>query len=346
MSIAKREKSPFWQYEFQINGRRFRGSTGEASKRKAEAFEKARKREVKDAFAAGHSGVDLTLADASLAYWNDSKQSSTEQYQLVRLADHFGEATPLSQITHDMVRDYAAVAHARPSRRGGRPSNATVNREIELLRRVMLRVKRQVRLHGIDWSEIKRRETKGRTRYLTDTEESRLHDELIDYLKAPFRFSLLTGLRSDNVFSLDWGQVSLDDARIDLIVKGGKPHTIPLSDEAVAILSNQDPKTTGPVFTNAKGEKINSATTAWTAARRRAKVVDLRWHDLRHTAASRMVAAGADISEVKEILGHENIATTARYIHASADRLREVVETISRKGPRSVKGDANRKGTV
>jgi site-specific recombinase XerD len=51
-----------------------------------------------------------------------------------------------------------------------------------------------------------------------------------------------------------------------------------------------------------------------------------------------MVAAGADILEVKDILGHENIATTARYIHPSADRLREVVETISRKGPRRVKG--------
>ena len=154
MSVEKRTKSPFWQYHFEINGRRFRGSTGEVSKRKAEAFEKARKREVKDAHASRYSGADLTLADASLAYWNDSKRSSTEQYQLVRLADHFGEAVPLSQITHGMVRDYAVVAHARPSKRGGRPSNATVNREIELLRRVMLRVKREVRLHGIDWSEI------------------------------------------------------------------------------------------------------------------------------------------------------------------------------------------------
>jgi integrase len=338
MPVKKREESPFWQYEFKIGGRRFRGSTGEVSKRKAEAVEKVRKREVKDAYASGDSGADLTLADASLAYWNDSKRSSTEQYQLVRLADHFGEAVPLSQITHDMVRDYAAVAHARPSKRGGRPSNATVNREIELLRRVMLRVKRQVRLHGIDWSEIKRRETKGRTRVLTDLEEGRLLHELIDYLKAPFRFSLLTGLRSDNVFSLDWRQVSLEDARIDLTVKGGKPHTVALSDEAVAILSNLGRKTKGPVFTNAEGEKIVTAKTAWTGARRRAKVADLRWHDLRHTAASRMVAAGADISEVKDILGHENIATTSRYVHASADRLREVVESISRKGPRRVKG--------
>lgn len=131
--------------------------------------------------------------------------------------------------------------------------------------------------------------------------------------------SSLTG--KDKVFSRKDGQWHERDTAGDRSLIAERT-TVPLSDEAVAILSNLGRKTKGPVFTNAEGEKIVTAKTAWTGARRRADVVDLRWHDLRHTAASRMVAAGADISEVKDILRHENIATTSRYVHTSADRLR------------------------
>jgi site-specific recombinase XerD len=49
-----------------------------------------------------------------------------------------------------------------------------------------------------------------------------------------------------------------------------------------------------------------------------------------------MVAAGADISEVKDILGHENIAATARYVPASADRLRAVVQSIATSHPKDI----------
>jgi hypothetical protein len=60
-------------------------------------------------------------------------------------------------------------------------------------------------------------------------------------------------------------------------------------------------------------------------ALRKAGILEGRWHDLRHTAASRRVMAGVDLYAVKEILRHQNIATTMRYAHLSPGFLQEAV---------------------
>ena len=53
----------------------------------------------------------------------------------------------------------------------------------------------------------------------------------------------------------------------------------------------------------------------WTKARREAKVNNLRWHDLRHTFATRLMASSKNLKVVKEACGHGSIATTTRYAH-------------------------------
>ena len=60
-----------------------------------------------------------------------------------------------------------------------------------------------------------------------------------------------------------------------------------------------------------------------------ARVENFRFHDLRHTAATRMVNAGVDVVQVKNILGHADIRTTMRYAHAITEQSLDAMETLS-----------------
>jgi hypothetical protein len=62
-----------------------------------------------------------------------------------------------------------------------------------------------------------------------------------------------------------------------------------------------------------------------------AKITDLRFHDLRHTAASRLVMSGVDLYTVKEILGDKTLVMTQRYSHLSPAHQRQAVERLVRR---------------
>ncbi len=61
------------------------------------------------------------------------------------------------------------------------------------------------------------------------------------------------------------------------------------------------------------------------SALRKAGIVGVCWHTLRHTVASRRIMSGVDLISVKSLLGHRNIETTMRYSHLSPDHLRQAV---------------------
>lgn len=60
-----------------------------------------------------------------------------------------------------------------------------------------------------------------------------------------------------------------------------------------------------------------------------AAITNLRWHDLKHTFASRLVMAGVDLRTVQELLGHKTIAMTVRYAHLAPEHQLEAVERLT-----------------
>jgi integrase len=80
------------------------------------------------------------------------------------------------------------------------------------------------------------------------------------------------------------------------------------------------------VFTSPEGRFLHNFGRAWGKAVSAAEITDLRFHDLRHTAASRLVMAGVDLYTVKEILGHKTLVMTQRYSHLSPEHQRQAVE--------------------
>ena len=136
-----------------------------------------------------------------------------------------------------------------------------------------------------------------------------------------------TGLRRENVLAMQWAW--FDAARGTLTVpaehdKAKQGFVLHLSEGVQAILRSRRDAVRGPwVFPNPKtGNPYTSCRAAWVTARERANLPTLRMHDLRHTYASLMLDAGADIVDVQQALGHTQLKTTAVYLHLTEARKR------------------------
>ena len=72
---------------------------------------------------------------------------------------------------------------------------------------------------------------------------------------------------------------------------------------------------------------------SFTKSCRETEITGLRFHDLRHTFATRLVQAGVDIETVRSLLGHHSIVMTQRYTHSSHEMKQRAVDLLAKKGP-------------
>ena len=154
--------------------------------------------------------------------------------------------------------------------------------------------------------------------------------------------ALNTGLRLGELLALTWDVV--DTKRGRLLVraavargvvgtpKSGRDREIPLNDTVIAVLK-QFKHLRGPlVFCTDDGRMLtkNEAKAPLRRAQRKAGIVALGWHALRHTFASHLVMRGVPLKAVQELLGHATIEMTMRYAHLSPTVTRDAVRTLDR----------------
>lgn len=330
MAVKRRKGSPFWHYDFQVRGFRFRASTKATAREEAELIEAKVRHDVLLEIWTGRR-PRMTINAATSRYWLDHASSlrsaPTIDYQITNLLACLGKETHVDEIAD------SAVAVMMASLRG-RMADSSANRHLTLLRAV-LRMARDRWRAAVTMPNFKAhylREPEPRDRYLSRNDAERLIEAAAAHLKAPIRFSLLTGVRLANCMGLDWSQVDMNGRILTFRVKspnpGGKPHTIPMSGPLLVLLANQGPKEHGPVFTF-KGRPLANWNRAWKTAKRNAGIEDFRWHDLRHTAASWMVNDGVPLDVVQDILGHEDISTTRRYAHRDVSHMRDAMEKLA-----------------
>jgi site-specific recombinase XerD len=166
-----------------------------------------------------------------------------------------------------------------------------------------------------------------RNRPLSPAEEDRLRAVILksysDFLPE-FEVALMTGMRQSEQFQRDWHNVDLDTGTIRLAqTKNGKSRIVRLNSRAKAAMNMLHSMSigTGKVFSHAKPRWFTKAV-------REAKIEDFTWHDLRHTWATRLVAAGVDLKTVQDLGGWKNIGMVARYAHADKARFGSALEKL------------------
>src|SRR2546430_6091175 len=142
-------------------------------------------------------------------------------------------------------------------------------------------------------------------------------------------------MRRGEIFDLKWFDVDFNRRIVHVRQsKSGRPRVIPLNATTQTLLEGL-PKTSEYVFPSPKKSerRVNDVGRQFERAVKNAKIADFHFHDLRHTAATRMADAGADPFTLAAILGHSDIRMTARYTHATDEAKRRAVDRLVKAAP-------------
>lgn len=202
----------------------------------------------------------------------------------------------------------------------------TVNKELNLLSKVIDTARRDWSINMDNPVKLIRRPKNNRPR------DRRLNDgELISLLNSSespalsniVLFALETAMRRGEIAKARWSHLQLSQ-RILLVpeTKTGVPRNIPLSNSAMIIIQST-PRVDNQSIFNLRPDSI---TQAFERACNRAKILDLRFHDLRHEATSRLFEKGLNPMQVSAITGHKTFEMLKRYTHLKAQDLVKLLD--------------------
>jgi integrase len=260
----------------------------------------------------------------------------TVERQLRVLAEHFSKKL-LRRLTHGDLRSFRALRLRTPTlRRGGQRSIASVNRELALLRRMLNVAVQEGWLQRNPFSAgdslISPADERRRERILSFDEEERLlascHGRRT-HLRAIIIAALDTGMRKGELLKLRWSDVDFGETAITVRAFNTKTMcerrivmTIRLAEALRALMEHRPPMEDALVF------GFDDVKRSFAGACRDAGIVGLRFHDLRHTAASRLISAHIPLEEVGKQLGHTQQQTTWRYVNVNMETARRAAAAL------------------
>lgn len=266
----------------------------------------------------------------------------------------------VSEIKPLDIHSYKLTRSQALSRHGGREHGRLVSRrEVDL---DLSRLKRMFNL-AMDWelatsnpaARVKLyHDNDTRRRFLREEEETRLlaaADQIAanaDLARAPdvaisrhlgrlIRLAVHTGMRRGEMLGMQWGDIDFENKVIVIPArraKGKRDRVIPLNTVALSLLSelSRTGGAAGLVFGNSAGRVNQNLERNWRKALQLAELENFRFHDLRHTFASRLVMSGVDLAVVRELLGHQSFEMTLRYAHLGSAHLRRAVAKLESGG--------------
>lgn len=326
---------------FSFDGKQVRISTDTDDRKTAETF------------------YHKTMGEVALGKWNDIPESNLKTLGDLAdkyLADHskpnktpksyirdrgilkcvlgvIGNETPLSAITGEVISNW------KRERRGNGAAPGTINKEMALLSHLFTL--------SIAWgwgssnpcTRIPREKVRNmKERWVTEEEEVRLLSVASQRIAPIIAFALNTGFRRGEILSLTWDQVNLSRRMITFWdQKNGGRDSIPLNDRALNILSDlygTRSLKTSCVFLTSNGTAYSerNITRDFNLAVKKSGIAPVRFHDLRHTFATRLVHAGVDLYTVQRLGRWRTLSMVMRYAHHNVDSLRASMDAVQRIG--------------
>ncbi|RFP11423.1 MULTISPECIES: tyrosine-type recombinase/integrase [unclassified Duganella] len=318
-----RQRSGVWQAQV----RRF-GYPSEvksfSSKAEAQAWSRAIEAAMdQGAYQATHSARNILLSDLLQRYGEEvspTKRSEKRERQTIQfILRHKMAAYSMEKLTPAVVASYR-------DERLKTVAPATIIRELSILSSVISHARKEWGLPTANPCALVRKPStpQGRTRLLTVDEEARLIAELQPVRRrspwmAPLvLLALETAMRRGELLSMRWENVNLQAQTVLLpMTKNGTARVVPFSRKAVAVLLTLPYAETGPVFPLSYMVVNN----CFVDACKRAKIVNLHFHDLRHTATSKLAEKLPNVIELAAVTGHQTIQMLKRYYHPKAEVL-------------------------
>jgi integrase len=301
-----------------------------------------------------------TFSEVADDFVNRGCRGDRGERRLRQLVDHLKRSLGTVRFTElqpSHVLDYKTTRQGETYSNGGAHETpytlATINRELAALKKLFT-WRRDMGLsipfenRAIKMFPAKRAEKK-RQRILEPEEEVRLMAAVADHLRPIVQTALGTGMRLGEILGLRWSVVHLRKGKSNIVLedgetKSGEGRRIPLGDETEELLTvlKAQRGESEFVFVNPEtGRPWTTIKTGWTAARRRAAIKGLRFHDLRHTYATRLSESGqVDLVTLQHILGHASILMTARYVTPYPKNINERITRALAGGPEKLDGKA------
>jgi integrase len=351
MSVFKNGK--FYHYEFRLDGRRHRGSTGTANKQQAineerrqrERLQKSYSQVLEEEAREQQQKTVQRAADEFLQDYATKHQSVTyAKYALGHVKCLLGTRL-IVEITPDVVKRYQT---ARLREKAG---PKTINDEVMLLLRLCcdqgdliraaLRRSKALKL-PLPPSPGRPYSTEEKWRMLEEAQTLRTPQML-----AALALDLNTGLRDKELRQIRWGQIDLVHKKALTVgqskSEAGTGRVIPLNATAMAALEAHVGWYTrrfgeckpewfvfafGSPLPKDPTRHITSFKTAWKKVREKAAVKG-RWHDNRHTLVTELAESGAGDEVIMSIAGHVSRAMLSRYSHVRMEAKRRALDGIA-----------------
>jgi integrase len=327
---------------FTYSGKRIKRSTETTDKKLAEKiYHKVMTEIVEGKWFEKPLGADKTVRELLEKYMkehsarNKTPRTHERDQSIVKTINRFFGDVPLSAMSPKAIADF------KVKRRDEGVEPGTVNRDLCLLSHAFnLAVKEWEWMEYNPVSRVSRERVNNQVeRWLTFEEQEKLLAASPLWLREIIIFAVNTGWRRSEILALKWDKVDLFRKTVSIILeqKNKGKDTQPINEQVLEVLKARYKVRSiksNLVFYSEEGGPLDGRNVlrAFYIAVEKAKIAHCRFHDLRHTFATRLVQAGVDLYKVQKLLRHKSPIMTQRYAHHYSESLRDGVETLDRIG--------------